>query len=154
VLARLRVRVVDMSTVERSAADPLFAEGACDLVSECGVLGSEPFDLGSGGVEALSARLIGRALRAGDRSGAGGDAGAESRRWCLAPRGVLVADGGPPGVAEARATTTRMSYAWVRLFYALEAGAGLRDEVAGLVAELGPDAVLVTESPGGATIPA
>jgi hypothetical protein len=43
-----------MSTTERSAADPLFAEGACDLVSECGVLDSEPFDLGVGAVEALS----------------------------------------------------------------------------------------------------
>lgn len=54
----LRVCDVDMSTSQLSAADSMFAEGAGDLVSERGVLGAEPFDLGSCCVEELASGLI------------------------------------------------------------------------------------------------
>src|SRR4051812_19573641 len=62
--------VVDMSASQRSAAEPLFAEGAGELTSQCRVLGSEPVDLSPGGVETLMEGLVGCTLDGGEHRGA------------------------------------------------------------------------------------
>ena len=61
-----------MSSSQPSAVESLFAEGSGDLVSERRVLGAEPFDFGSCGVEALAHGVVGGALCGWDRSGIGG----------------------------------------------------------------------------------